>query len=245
MAVLMKIIFSRKGFDSSAGGGPSPIVGGRPISLPIPAGAASRTTYRSLGLGEFAAQASRGKISPEDLCHHDPMFLDNGTCIFGQCSAAQTHLENQGVTLGDVFLFFGLFADEQTGEPHHRIIGYLLVEEMIALAEGVPEALVELNHPHALAMHGSNDMIWRGEGRVANSASDALRLTVPGGPPSLWQRPPWLKQGGLSYHDREDRWLREGRLRSVARGQEFVADIRRRKEPREWLERILAEIRAS
>ncbi|MEL6529675.1 MAG: hypothetical protein AAFQ27_06905, partial [Pseudomonadota bacterium] len=28
----MKVILSRKGFDSSAGGGPSPIVDGRPIS---------------------------------------------------------------------------------------------------------------------------------------------------------------------------------------------------------------------
>ncbi|WP_311061003.1 hypothetical protein [Pseudomonas aeruginosa] len=32
----MKLIFSRKGFDSSAGGVPSPIVEGRPISFPIP-----------------------------------------------------------------------------------------------------------------------------------------------------------------------------------------------------------------
>ncbi|HAW36950.1 MAG TPA: hypothetical protein DCX71_12880, partial [Erythrobacter sp.] len=75
-------------------------------------------------------------------------------------------------------------------------------------------------------------------------ASDALRLTVPGGPPSLWQRPAWLKRGGLSYHDRADRWLRGGRLKSVARGQEFVADIGRRTAPREWLARVLEEIRA-
>ena len=32
----MKIILSRKGFDSSSGGGPSPIVDGRCLSLPIP-----------------------------------------------------------------------------------------------------------------------------------------------------------------------------------------------------------------
>jgi hypothetical protein len=45
-----------------------------------------------------------------------------------------------------------------------------------------------------------------------------------------------LKPGGLSYHDRPDRWLRGQRLRSVARGQEFVADIGRRQAPRNWLE---------
>lgn len=241
----MKIVFSRKGFDSSSGGGPSPIVDGRPVSLPIPAGTASRTTYSDLGLGELAAKASRERLGADDLCHHDPMFCDDGTCVFGQHSAAQTHLEGQGVGIGDVFVFFGLFAEEVTGERHHRIFGYLRVQEMIALASGVPDDLLDLNHPHALAMHSSNDVIWRGKGRAANRASDALRLTVPGGPPSLWQRPEWLKRGGLSYHDRPDRWIRGGRLRSVARGQEFVANIGRRSAPREWLERVIEEINRS
>lgn len=240
----MRIIFSRKGFDSSAGGGPSPIVGGAPVTLPIPAGVASKTTYGNLGLAEHAAKASRGKLGADDLCHHDPMFLPNGTCAFGQCGAAQTHLERQGVRLGDVFLFFGLFADEQTGEPHHRIFAYLRVEEIVPLIGGVSEELVALHHPHALAMHHSNDVIWRGEGRVARRASEALRLTVPEGPPSLWERPDWLKRGGLSYHDKPERWLRGGRLKSVARGQEFVADIGRRKAPMEWLEAVTEEINA-
>lgn len=246
----MKIIFSRKGFDSSAGGGPSPIVGGKPVSLPIPAGTASRTTYGDLGLGDHAARASRGKLGAGDLCHHDPMFLPDencvfGQCVFGQCGAAQTHLERQGVGLGDVFVFFGLFAEEEMGEAHHRIFGYLRVEEMVPLAGGVPQWAADLAHPHALEMHHKNDVIWRGEGATASRASDALRLTVPGGPPSLWQRPAWLRRGGLSYHDRADRWLRGGRLQSVARGQEFVADIGRRKAPRAWLERVIGEIKAS
>ena len=90
-----------------------------------------------------------------------------------------------------------------------------------------------------------NDAIYCGEGRTAKRDHAALRLTVPEGPPSLWQRPDWLKQGGLSYHDRADRWLRGGRLKSVARGQEFVADIGRGKAPREWLERIIAAIDTS
>ncbi|MEP0390933.1 hypothetical protein [Erythrobacter sp.] len=238
----MRIIFSRKGFDSSAGGGPSPIVDGAPITLPIPAGAASQTTYGDLGLGELAAKASRGKLGAKDLCHHDPMFLPNGTCAFGQCGAAQTHLERQGVGLGDVFVFFGLFAEEETKEPHHRIFAYLKVEEMVPLAGGAPEDLLSIAHPHALAMQHSNDVVWRGEGRVARRASKALRLTVPEGPPSLWNRPDWLKRGGLSYHDRPERWLRGGRLKSVARGQEFVADVGRRKVPRDWLDNVIEEI---
>ena len=245
----MRIIFSRKGFDSSAGGGPSPIVDGRPISMPIPAGAASQTSFGDLGLGDLASWASRGKFAAGDLCHHDPMFLADRTCAFGQCGAAQTHLERQGVGLGDVFVFFGLFAergsDGRRGEPHHRIFGYLRVEEMIPLSRGAPAGLIDLKHPHALKMHGSNDVIWRGEGQVADHASDDLRLTVPGGPPSIWNRPDWLRRGGLSYHDRPERWLPGKRLKSVARGQEFVADIGQRTAPRVWLERVIEQIKAS
>lgn len=241
----MKIIFSRKGFDSAAGGGASPIVDGRPISLPIPAGVASNTTYGALGLGDHAHKASRGKYGADDHCHHDPMFTGAGECLFGQCGAAQTHLERQGVCEGDVFLFFGLFREETTSEPHHRIFGYLEVEEIIPLSHGAPEETVALSHPHALAMHHKNDVIYRGPGQVASRATEALRLTVPDGPPTLWYRPDWLRQGGLSYHDKPERWLQGGRLRSVARGQEFVADIGRRRAPREWLAQILAEITAS
>ena len=238
----MRIVFSRKGFDSAAGGGPSPIVDGVPFSLPIPAGKASDTTYGDLGLDALAAQASRGRIGANDRCHYDPMFLHEGICLFGQCGAAQTHLANQGVSAGDVFLFFGLFREERTGEPHHRIFGYLRITKIIDLTAGVPEDLIAHRHPHALALHGTNDTVYCGEGRQAHHAGDDLRLTVPGGPPSLWRRPAWLRRGGLSYHDRSDRWLGDSRLQSVARGQEFVADIGRRQAPREWLARTIASI---
>jgi len=237
----MKIVFSRKGFDSGSGGGSSPIVDGVPISLPIPdTKGIARTTYGELGLGELAAGASGGAVGAESLCHHDPLFTSDGRCLFGQVGAAQTHLANQGVGVGDTFLFFGLFAGED-GERHHRIFGYLRVAAVHRLAEGIPEHLEDSSHPHVLGMHGSNDTIYEGEGRQVRLASEALRLTVPGGPLTLWERPAWLKRGGLSYHDRRDRWLRGGHLRSVARGQEFVADVGRRKAPREWLERILEE----
>lgn len=240
----MRIVFSRKGFDSAAGGGASPIVDGRPLSLPIPATGPSRTTYGDLGLGEHVAHASRGRYGAADRCHHDPMFLSDGTCLFGQCGAAQTHLANRGAGAGDVFLFFGLFRD-RAGEPHHRIFAYLVVSEVIDLitcAAARRRELAALGHPHALGLHGRNDAIWLGRGAVAGGSPDALRLTVAGGPPSLWRRPPWLARGGLSYHDRADRWLRGGRLRAVSRGQEFVAEVRRRSAPREWLAQITSAI---
>jgi len=241
----MRIIFSRKGFDSAAGGGPSPIVAGRPISLPIPSGGFSQTTYGDLGLGELAKIASRGKLGAQDHCHHDPMFREDRSCLFGQCGAAQTHLVNQGVGPGDVFVFFGLFREEATGEPHHRIFGFQRIEDIVDLADGDPKkrsSIAKLGHPHAVGMHAKNDVIYCGEGQVAQTDDPALRLTVAGGPPSIWRRPKWLKPGGLSYHDRADRWLSGDRLQSVARGQEFVADIGKRKSPRDWLERIIETI---
>ena len=241
----MKIVFSRKGFDSASGGGPSPIVRGQPVSLPIPAGrGASATSYDALGLGEAAGLASRGQLAGGDLCHHDPMFLPGDRCLFGQCGAAQTHLENRGVGAGDLFVFFGLFAGEGHA-PHHRIFGYLRVEDVVPLSNCTDARLEHwraLGHPHVLGMQASNDTLWIGPGRTAQAAHPELRLTVEGANPSLWQVPRWLKRSGLSYHDREDRWQRGGRLQSVARGQEFVTDIGRRREPREWAERIVALI---
>jgi len=239
--LLMRIIFSRKGFDSAAGGGPSPIVNGRPISLPIPSGGFSQTTYGDLGLGKLAKKASRGALGADSYCHHDPMFRDDGTCLFGQCGAAQTHLANQGVGVGDVFVFFGLFREEESGEPHHRIFGYQQIERIIDLTDCLDAErnnLAAIGQPHALGMHAKNDVIYCGAGKTAQTANQPLRLTVAGGPPSVWQRPAWLNRGGLSYHDRADRWLRGGRLQSVARGQEFVANIGRRKAPCEWLDQI-------
>lgn len=241
----MRMVLSRKGFDTSAGGGPSPIVDGRPTSLPIPAkGAFSRTRYGDLGLGDWAARASRGKVGAQDLCHHDPMFLDDGRAILGQCGAAQTHLERQGVGVGDLFLFFGLFREED-GKPHHRIFGFLEVEEVLPLP-AAPRARVDelagLGMPHAIGLHSTNDTAYIGRGSMARLAHGILRLTVPEGPPSLWQVPPWLRETGLSYHDRADRWHGAGRLQSVARGQEFVADIGNRADAAHWLDTIVAAI---
>jgi Nucleotide modification associated domain 3 len=105
----MKVVFSRKGFDSAAGKAPSPIIGGEPISLPIPTKGRSETSYVMMGLGKIVERITKGRIGAGDLCHEDPMFL-NGRWAFGQRGRAQSHLEKNDVGVGDVFLFFGLFA---------------------------------------------------------------------------------------------------------------------------------------
>jgi len=244
----MRIILSRKGFDSSAGGGPSPIVAGCPVSLPIPdAKGLSPVTYGDLGLGGHAAKASRGRLGAGDACHHDPMFREDGTAILGQCHAAQGHLLKQGVREGDVFVFFGLFEGAGEGR-HHRIFGYLAIEQRIDLVtceEAVRAHYRALGQPHAFGLHGANDMLYVGRGAAARSAPAALRLTAPGAKPSQWIVPDWLHRTGLSCHEAPWRWGEAGRLQAVSRGQEFVAPVGDDPEPRAWLDRVIAAIEAA
>ena len=251
----MRIILSRKGFDSAAGGGPSPIVPdgsryGRPISLPIPdSKGLARTTYADLGLGEEVRTATRGRIGPNALAHHDPMFRPDGTCVFGQCGGAQTHLARNGVGPGDVFLFFGWFRDRD-GWDHHRIFGYCAVDEVIAL-DGADEATMRrfagMKHPHAFGFHHASrsDTLYIGQGRAAVRACDTLLLTRRGMTRTHWRVPGWLREVGLTYHGGADRWPAPDHLVSVAQGQEFVADIGERADARDWLARTLGAINTS
>ena len=240
----MRIVFSRKGFDSAAGGRPSLIVEGRPLSLPIPAQDRSRTTYADRGLGEIVERVTGGRIGAGALCHDDPMFSATH-CWFGQCGAAQGHLARNGVGVGDVFLFFGLFADPLTGERHHRIFGYMRVA-----CFGPPDLVRHMPawrepprpHPHASGEWDGNNTIYHGPGALARSADPALRLTRPSGPLRHWRVPSWLRRRGLSYHGRDERWPRPGELISVSRGQEFVCPIGRSMAPRRWLAETIAAI---
>lgn len=242
----MKISFSRKGFDSSAGGVPSPIIDGRPVSLPIPTKHRSVTTYNDVGLGEVVTRLTRGRISGESNCHLDPMF-ENGVCAFGQTGAAQTHLANRGFGVGDVFLFFGLFADKNGRDRHHRIFGYLQVAELVPLGARPgpgPDSLKEFrySHPHTIGEWNDNNTLYLGAGRVARTVSSRLRLSKPGGPVSKWRIPAWLKDRGLSYHANPARWSVEGELQTAAKGQEFVTDLGDDQTAQQWVESIIRDI---
>ncbi|WP_343081446.1 hypothetical protein [Ostreiculturibacter nitratireducens] len=241
----MRIIFSRKGFDSGAGGAPSPIIDGRPISLPIPTNRRSETTYADLGLSEIVEAATKGRIAGTSLCHHDPMF-ENGRCAFGQTGAAQAHLANNAVGVGDVFLFFGLFAEPSGRDRHHRFFGYLQVEDVISLgahpvADDQPRGFA-MRHPHSLGEWNPNNTLYLGRGQITHSAHDELRLSRPGGGVSHWRVPPWLVEVGLTYHARPDRWEGTDTLNVAARGQEFIAEAGERDDARRWLEDVISGI---
>lgn len=241
----MKIVFSRKGFDSAYGGAPSPILGGIPVSLPIPGSNLELTTYADRGLSDLVESATGGRLSGADACHDDPMFAD-GHCWLGQVGAAQGHLRNQHVGPGDVFLFFGLFADEASGERHHRFFGYMRV-----IATGSPETIVRGSrrmqpprpHPHFSGTWHRNNAIWFGEGQTSAQASEALRLTINGERRwSRWRVPEWLYTNRPTYLGGDWRWLDRRTLDARGVWQEAVCDIGEAEEPRRWLDGILAEI---
>ncbi len=117
----MRIVLSRKGFDTAAGGCPSPIFpDGSMLSLPIP-DAGSPIRYRDLKgslrpAGQLVSRLSRGRVGSADGAHLDPDLAPEAfdrrpgwRALLGQTGSAQGHLRRQGVGTGDLFLFFGLF----------------------------------------------------------------------------------------------------------------------------------------
>ncbi|MES3675620.1 hypothetical protein QC589_06670 [Halomonas elongata] len=167
----MKLILSRKGFDSSAGGVPSPILpDGRLVVLPIP-DARSTIPYSAIShagepLGPLVSDLTRGRIAADARAHLDPDLTKESLPrqpgwrpVFGQMGQALGHLRNQGVGPGDLFLFFGLFRRvERVAErwrwvsdaaPCHVLWGWMQVSEVLSLGEELPSAYSWAGyHPH-------------------------------------------------------------------------------------------------
>ncbi|MFG6149382.1 Nmad3 family putative nucleotide modification protein [Halobacillus sp. B23F22_1] len=134
-----KLIFSRKGFDSSAGHGYSPYdpKTGRYIVLPIPGDIVNNNGYKYEDLllkpnylegvqannlkelihnNHLNFSRKAREIIHSSYAHYDPVlgspsWLENGPAFgaFGQAEAAAGHLRNHHVQEGSVFLFFSRF----------------------------------------------------------------------------------------------------------------------------------------
>ncbi|MFD2204143.1 hypothetical protein [Kiloniella antarctica] len=179
----MRIILSRKGFDSQYGGGPSPILpDGRIYSLPIPhhAGPNRFTELASPfgNLGNVIHQLNPKLAHAKDFTHLDPDLYppslsrhESWRPCFGQYGAAQQHLSNQGVCAGDLFLFFGWFRcvgenfKPLAKQPDlHVIFGWLQVDQIITVGENIREAAQTYpefaDHPHLKASFGSNNTLY-------------------------------------------------------------------------------------
>ena len=189
----MKLIISRKGFDSSSGGVPNPILpDGSMVPLPIPDPASpiayGDIAYKSGRLDELVACLTGGKIGRKHGAHLDP-DLDPASLprpkrwlpLFGQHGAAQSHLAGKGVGPGDLFLFFGWFRQTETGgiglrfcrnAPQlHALFGWLQVAQKWDIGEAVsPLPRWMRYHPH-----------FHGERRGSNVIYQAAEtLSLPG-----------------------------------------------------------------
>lgn len=114
-----RLILSRKGFDSKYGGCPSPIFpGGTMYSLPIPGGYDDDVIryqdlyHGNINIGRVVEDLTGGRHKAGEFPHFDPDVLPNAIPrrdgwrgLFGQASAAEGHLENQGAAADGDFAY--------------------------------------------------------------------------------------------------------------------------------------------
>lgn len=230
-----RLVLSRKGFDSGYGGMPSPILpDGRLLPLPIPS---AHDPYRfrhfnaaGVALGPLLRDLSGGRHSLRTRINLDP-DLDRREDIrpegwrpaLGQAGSAQSHLREQGVGPGDVFLFFGWFRQVERVDgrwryvpraPHlHLLHGWLEVEEVLAVVADRERSLRRhpwiASHPHVVSPDHYSDprntlyvaprrsqLVAAGPGGgVFARYAPELRLTAEGATRSVWALPGWFHPG--------------------------------------------------
>ena len=190
----MKLIFSRKGFDTGYGGVPSPVLSdGRIGSFPIPSSAgrpASNIRVFGTPLSAIFSDLTNGRLDRNTNVHLDPdldfqaVLRQPGWCpSFGQVGAAQSHLAKQGVGAGDLFLFFGWFRHAEllangswqyikNSPSFHGLFGWLQVTDILKIdtlsQRDIPEWLT--SHPHvqfASRFAGKDNTIYIANGDLA------------------------------------------------------------------------------
>ena len=225
----MKLILSRKGFDSQSGGCPSPIFpNGTLYSLPIP-DSDSKITYGELqhddiNIGEMVEDLTDNNIRASCGAHLDPDInyaayprQAGWRPLFGQSKGHQTHLSNQGVQIGDLFLFFGFYQQvEKTsggwcfvkGAPEQHILwGWLQIGEICKVDELAQDELPwTCYHPHRSpsrdkdptntnTLYIASGSLDLGDGPIGPGAGQFpklhlnLILTEPGKLRSYWRLP--------------------------------------------------------
>jgi len=167
---MMKIILSRKGFDSRFGSQPSPILpDGTLLSLPIPSKnddlKFTDLHYQDKSYYELIKELKPDcKIKENYTCHLDPDIKRNvikrepsWRGLFGQTGRAQGHLHNENIGLNDIFLFFGWFKETKQTDvglryvknaPNlHIIYGYFQVKNIYKSYQDLP--VYSKYHSHA------------------------------------------------------------------------------------------------
>jgi len=288
----MKIILSRKGFDSGYGGYPSPILSDdndRLVSLPIPSD--DNVHYSELmidsGLTYYDVMRElRPKIKVKNdkkkweqkplkentTCHLDPdIYRDvierpkDWKPLFGQVGAAQSHLENEGVEKGDIFLFFGWFKKticengklqfDSSAHNLHIIFGYLQIGEICPLSKiqketpdiDVPEWMRYHPHTHKrlVEQYKNNNTIYIArkklswddniDGAGTFNYSQELVLTKERYSRSRWNLDA-IKNVEISYHTKNS-W-KDNYFQSAPIGQEFV--IKDNPTVEKWVKKLIS-----
>jgi len=155
----MKIILSRKGFDSKYGGVPSPIMpDGTLLSLPIPNVGDDKKAnieYKNLqfedtNYAQIIAALTKGKKDKflYEKCHLTPFLRkevlprsEKWQQGYRQSEQSLSHLLNQKAEKDDLFLFFGWFRDVEkidgkyqyvrNSKGRHIIFGFLQVGDIL------------------------------------------------------------------------------------------------------------------
>lgn len=244
----MKVILSRKGMDSTAGGMASPILpDGTLLSLPIP----DKTSNQKYG-DLFYEEQSFCKIiqqlkpdfdfSQNQTCHLDPDIYGNITGrqgewkpAFGQCGVSAKHLDNLGVGIGDIFLFYGMFRKTERQSDHrlsyvngspvrHIIYGYMEVGEILWEEQDIAQYVW---HPHSRNTDRPHNRLYLPKTYGTFHYSESLVLTKrEQNNRRLWSLPSFFADSGISVSwQGKNRPVLNGdyaELNSTCRGQEFV-----------------------
>ena len=173
----MKIVLSRKGFDSSYGGVPSPILlDGTLLSMPIPhrdpplqygdltyRGHTFATIVEHLADPGFNRKFRRYVHLDPDIRRNLRLRKPGWKPLFGQAGRARQHLRNNGVGKNDLFLFFGQLKKIQianghysyvTGAPDiHVMFGWMQVGRVYDLSDRIKLPQRAKDFPH---YNGSN-----------------------------------------------------------------------------------------
>ena len=197
-------------------------------------------------LGDLVEKLTKAKVI-RTAAHLDPDLrpemrprLPAWKRSLGQHKMAQGHLKKNGVGVGDLFLFWGLFRhfDEGTGwsgERQHIVWGWLQVGEVVSVDETVRPALESgewlwaADHPHlALKPDPSNTLYVAADHLVLDGDpvrglagagvfdyySPVRHLSLAGaGTPLSWSLPSWFLPGrrpALSHHRNPERWSTKG-----------------------------------
>lgn len=232
----MRLILSRKGFDSSSAFGAcaSPILpDGRMISLPIPHGQA-KVTYdgiqpRGVDVAHLVADLTCGRVGGHATTHLDPDLDATARSrqsgwlpAFGQDSIAQRHLDRMQVGIDDLFLFFGWFREVEVFQGRYRyrrnapdshvLFGWLRVGQILRIGpDPIPEWLRD--HPHAIKDCSPHNTVYVAKGfnggGVFSTFHKKFVLTESGRSRSVWMLPSDFmprSRPPLSYHRSSWRW---------------------------------------